>query len=299
MQPSVIKKPLIGLTLMIEPAFFEAAHPLFAAGEVGVVEWTFDVGWGAIAPPVWAENLLDFYSSQKRLLGHGVSYSPLSAAFSERQQRWLQCLKMECERRSYRYVSEHFGWMAAGKFHQGAPLPLPRTKETVEIGVENLKRIAEASNLPVGLENLAFAFGKSDVAEQGLFLEELLAPVDGFLILDLHNLYCQAFNFQIPAEELLETYPLARVRELHVSGGSWSSFENNGKTEQIRRDTHDDKVPPEVFDLLAVAIKKCPNLETIIFEQIGSTLNAAPAAQQFRDDFRKIKQITSATIGCY
>lgn len=47
----------------------------------------------------------------------------------------------------------------------------------------------------IGLENLALAFTASDVRDQGQFLDDLLAPFDGFLVLDLHNLYCQLVNF--------------------------------------------------------------------------------------------------------
>ena len=81
-------------------------------------------------------------------------------------------------------------------------------------------------------QDLAFAFGEDDVRDQGAFLERLLAPVDGFLLLDLHNLYCQMCNCDRNADELLTTYPLHRVRELHVSGGAWQAGTG---TIQIRR----------------------------------------------------------------
>jgi hypothetical protein len=48
------------------------------------------------------------------------------------------------------------------------------------------------------LENLALSFSVDDVKHQGEFLEKLVEPVNGFLILDLHNLYCQSHNFDIP-----------------------------------------------------------------------------------------------------
>ena len=72
------ERPLIGLSLMLEDDFLRAALPLFEAGEVEVLEWSFDVGWGLPALPAWAEELLACYSDQGRLLGHGVTYSALS-----------------------------------------------------------------------------------------------------------------------------------------------------------------------------------------------------------------------------
>jgi hypothetical protein len=37
--------PWVGLSLMMESDFFHAAQPLFEAGEVEVLEWSFDMGW--------------------------------------------------------------------------------------------------------------------------------------------------------------------------------------------------------------------------------------------------------------
>src|SRR5262245_38164176 len=215
-------RPLVGLSLMLEDDFLRTSLPLFEASEVEVLEWSFDVGWGVSALPAWADELLDHYSQAGRLLGHGVTFSAFSAAWTPRQAAWLERLRRELAQRKYLHVSEHFGFMTAGDFHRSAPLPVPLTEASLRLGQERLRMLQEHGARPVGLENLAFAFGRQDVADQGGFLDELLAPVDGFLLLDLHNLYCQSCNFGLSIEELLDLYPLGRVRELHVSGGSWS-----------------------------------------------------------------------------
>jgi hypothetical protein len=288
--------PWVGLSLMMESGFLHAAQPLFEAGEVEVLEWSFDMGWGVKAKPLWVEQLLEFYSQRQRLIGHGVSYSLLSAQPGERQIHWLKSLQEECLDYRYRHISEHFGWMAAGDFYQSAPLPLPLTPETLQLGREHLKRLSDTAKAPVGLENLAFAFGLQDVLQQGEFIERLLEPVDGFLVLDLHNLYCQLHNFQQSAEQLLERYPLHRVRELHVSGGSWSVTSKGQQTQTIRRDTHDNTVPEVVFELLALALKRCPCVEAVIFERIGHSLHTEADLTGFRRDFSRIKQVVKDSV---
>jgi uncharacterized protein len=288
--------PLVGLSLMTEPIFLQTTQPLFAAGEVEVLEWSFDMAWGLELLPPWVQELIEFYSErvggaspeESRLLGHGVSYSLLSGQWSERQAEWLDCLQEECQLYQYRHVSEHFGWMSAGNFVQSAPLPLPLTADTLRLGRDRLQRIADVIEVPIGLENLAFAFGLSDVLQQGEFLDQLLEPVQGFLVLDLHNLFCQIHNFQRSPIDLISRYPLHRVREIHVSGGSWSSAQNGNS---IRRDTHDQAIPEEVFELLAIALPQCPNIEAVIFERIGHTLTDEREQEQFRKDFYRIKEL--------
>jgi uncharacterized protein len=277
--------PQIGLSLMPQADFFQAAQPLLTSGAVDLVEWSFDMGWGTVTLPDWLPEILEYYSQRDRLLGHGVSYSLLSSGRDN--QHWIDCLRAECQDYRYRHISEHFGWMTAGNFEQSAPFPLPLQLETLRLGQERLQRLADVAQVPVGLENLAFAFGLQDVLEQGAFLDQLLEPVDGFLLLDLHNLYCQMYNFQQSATELLARYPLARVREIHLSGGSWSEY----STGRVRRDTHDHAIPEPVFELLAIALQQCPFIEAIVFERLGNTVTTEPEQIRFRQDFARIQQI--------
>ena len=281
-------RPWVGLSLMLEDDFLRAALPLFEAGEVETLEWSFDVGWSLPRLPSWAEALLDDYGRAGRLLGHGVTYSALSGAWTAHQQSWLDRLRAEVQSRQYVHVSEHFGFMTAGNVHRSAPLAVPLSESSLRLGQQRLKQLQATGIADVGLENLAFAFGRRDVEDQGRFLAELLAPVGGFLLLDLHNVYCQSCNFAVSIDGLIESYPLRLVRELHVSGGSWSQGRAG---DHIRRDTHDGPVPEEVFSAVELALTRCPHVVAVIFERLGGTFQAAADETQFRDDFQRLKTL--------
>jgi len=286
-------KPLVGLSLMLEPDYLDAALPLFQAGEVECLEWSFDIGWGPESLPAWADQLLDQYSREGRLFGHGITYSPLSGQWHQRQQEWLDRLADECRRRTYQHISEHFGFMTAGDFHRSAPLPVPMTAESIRIGLDRLRRLSDVARVPVGLENLAFAFGPRDVRDQGPFLDQMLRPLDGFLLLDLHNIYCQMCNFGQPVDGLLSRYPLDLVRELHVSGGSWSES-SLGDAAPIRRDTHDGPVPAEVFDLVRWTLGHCPHVKAVILERLGGTFRERDN-EGFREDFHRLADVVTSS----
>ena len=153
-----------------------------------------------------------------------------------------------------------------------------------------MKRFADATQCPVGLENLAFAFCADDVKEQGDFIDQLLSEVNGFVLLDLHNMYCQIVNFEMSELELLNSYPFSKVREIHLSGGSWSPS-TSGRRFAVRRDTHDDSVPQEVFNLATLALKLCPNVEFVIMERLGHTMPDLESQEEFRDDFETMEEI--------
>ncbi len=281
---------------MRENGFREAALPLLEAGTVEAIEWSPDCGWGEPLPG-WGDDLLSFYGARGRLYGHGVTYSPLSAGVSDGQRRWLERMRRDARERSYRHLSEHFGFMTAEGWAQGTPLPVPFVPEALAAGREHLRRLAEAAGgIPVGLENLALTFGPDDMSRQGEFLDALLSPVDGFLVLDLHNLYCQSANFSVPIEDLLTGYPLARVREIHISGGSWSvpSASCDAAQRPVRRDTHDSDVPGEVFRALEGALPRCPAAEVVILERLGGTLPRDEDRAGLQRDFRRLCSILGA-----
>jgi uncharacterized protein (UPF0276 family) len=278
----------VGLSLMIEEPFRLAVLPLLEAGLVDALEHSFEIGWGRHPLPDWADALLDHYAHAGRLWGHGVTMSPFSVQAPHHDQ-WLERVAVECRRRPYVGVSEHFGFMMAGPMNGGAPLPVPPSPASVRVGVAALQRLAAATGTPVGLENLALALGEADVRAQGPLLAEVLDAVDGYLLLDLHNLHCQAVNFAADPLALLETYPLARVRCMHVAGGTWSEPRVDGRARGFRRDTHDDDVPAAVHELLRAALPRCPALELVVLERIGSTIEGPDAAARLRDDFARVR----------
>ncbi|WP_303311773.1 DUF692 family multinuclear iron-containing protein [Hymenobacter sp. BT730] len=267
-----------------------AAFPLLEAGKIEAWEWSFDTLFQQEALPCWFEELLHTYSRQQRLIGHGVYFSLLSGRWTSEQQAWLERLRQLATQFTFDHITEHFGFFTGHHFHAGAPLPIPYNAATLRIGQDRLSRIYEAARCPVGLENLAFAYSLDQVKQHGEFLEKLVEPVNGFLILDLHNLYCQLHNFAVTYQDLIHLYPLDKVREIHISGGSWEdSTLLPGK--KIRRDTHDGAVPEEVFTLLEQTIPQCPHLKYVVLEQLGSGLKTEASKARFRQDYRRMQRL--------
>jgi uncharacterized protein (UPF0276 family) len=285
------KAPRVGLSLIPEEGFRAAASPLFEEGLVDVLEWSVDLGFDGV--PEWVDALCDVYANAGRLCGHGVTYSALSAHREPRKDLWLAKVSAELKRRRYVHFSEHMGFMSTRGFRPGAPLPVPMTEGSIRVGREALGRLADVVGSPIGLENLAPVFGPRDVQDQGEFLDALLAPMDGFLLMDVHNLYCQSRCVGVPLRSLIEALPLHRVREIHVSGGSeWRPPGNPRRA--IWTDSHDGPVPREVFDIIPFALERCPNAETVIFERFQDTLETEDDVTSFQQDYRTLRSVVAA-----
>lgn len=290
MRNGVTDQLFAGISCNLDSDLLQTAFPLFSQGKIEAIEWSFDALFRHQSIPEWFENLLSFFAENERLIGHGVYYSIFSGRFSEDQRKWLMGLDEISSKYNFDHITEHFGYMTGEDFHKGAPMNIPFTEESFLIAQDRMLRMHDACSVPVGLENLAFAFDHDSMLAQGKFLERIVKSVNGFIILDLHNVYCQVQNFDVDFETILDTMPLHRVREIHISGGTWEDSISEPH-KKIRRDTHDDAVPDEVFEYLEKVIPLLPNLKYVILEQMGIALKTQEQRRRFQNDYLQMKQI--------
>ncbi|WP_433386489.1 DUF692 domain-containing protein [Micromonospora sp. KLBMP9576] len=140
-------------------------------------------------------------------------------------------------------VSEHIAFVRAGGVEAGHLLPLPRSREAVDVVCANVARAQAELPVPIALEPVAALFDwPDDELDEADFLTEILERTGAFLLLDVANVYANARNRGTDPVALLDRLPLERVAYAHVAGGA----EHAG----FYHDTHTDAVPPAVLDLL-------------------------------------------------
>ena len=236
--------PRVGLALAADDGFRAASLPLFEEGVVDVVKYGRSTSrgrsGGSPTPEKWVSAVCDLRSThgppvqtaRRRLLRAlgdvGEAAGPLA--------RELEARARAPSLRSYlRHAGIHVGPSAFSR----RPAPSAddrrgRSRRTPP----RFRRMGNIVGSPIGLENLAPVLGRRDADEQGEFLDALLWPQDGFLLLDLHNVYCQSTSPRHPHPRAPSArMPLARVREIHVSGGSFWPARLRPAAERPRRRT--------------------------------------------------------------
>jgi uncharacterized protein (UPF0276 family) len=173
---------------------------------------------------------------------HGVSLSLGGAEPLDRAR--LSALARLAERLEAPLVSEHIAFVRAGGLETGHLLPLPRTREALELVVANAREAQAALPVPLALENIATLFEwPNPEMDEAAFLTELLERADVLLLLDIANVYANARNHGYDPRELLDRIPLSRIAYVHIAGG----VEHGG----IYHDSHTHEVGTAVLDLLA------------------------------------------------
>jgi len=163
--------------------------------------------------------------------------------------------------------SEHLGFQTiAGdndvRLEIGVPLPMPATVEAVELVAERSANILKRYDVPFLLENPAHYFSDlpadPEIRDEYRFLSAFTRKSGCYLLLDLHNLYCNAVNHHFDAHDVIDSLPLDRVIEIHVAGGSWR--------DGFWMDAHDGRVPEPVWELLVYVLPIAPNVAGVVFE---------------------------------
>lgn len=182
--------------------------------------------------------------------------------------------------------SEHLGFQTisaedGATLEVGVPLPLPATKEAVELVARRSAAIGERYGVPFLLENPAYYIADMpadpEIGDDIGLLAAIAERSGCYQLLDLHNVYCNALNFGVDPFVVIDRVPLKRVVEIHVAGGS--------SRDGFWMDGHNDRVPERVWEMLEYTLPRAPNVGGVVFELLDDfalSLGAAAIAEELR-----------------
>ncbi|MCP2258315.1 hypothetical protein LX15_002009 [Streptoalloteichus tenebrarius] len=141
-------------------------------------------------------------------------------------------------------VSDHVAFVRGDGWEAGHLLPVPRTRDALEVLVANVLDAQAELPVPLALENVAALLEWPDAElDEGEFLAELVERTGCWLVVDVANLYVNARNLGSDPTAFLDAVPWERLAYVHVAGGE----ERDG----LYHDTHAHPVTRPVLDLLA------------------------------------------------
>jgi len=255
------------------PYFATLPSDLYQGGLVDFVEITPETlcRQRAIGTSVQIELLPDrLATAQQTCAGlpvvvHGVELSIGSA--HGLNNAYLTMLDSFQKQWPFVWHSEHLGFQTIAGDNDstleiGVPLPMPATVEAVELVAERSATILKRYDVPFLLENPAHYFSElptdPEIGNEYRFLTAFTQKSDCYLLLDLHNVYCNAVNHHFDARDVIKSLPMDRVIEIHVAGGSWR--------DGFWMDAHDGRVPEPVWELLEYVLPFAPNAAGVVFE---------------------------------
>ena len=201
-----------------------------------------------VCPGHLPDSLLRLRERGVTVVPHGVSLG-LGGADRPDEAR-LTALAERAEALGSPLVTEHIAFVRAGGPLTASPLleaghllPVPRTRDALDVLCENIRIAQAALPVPLAVENIAalLAWPGEEMTE-GQFLYDLADRTGVRLLIDVANLHTNHVNRgEDPAKALAEL-PVEAIAYVHVAGG----IERDG----VWHDTHAHPVPAPVLAIL-------------------------------------------------
>jgi uncharacterized protein (UPF0276 family) len=166
-------------------------------------------------------------------------------------------LKALVERVEPVFVSEHLSWGALPGRHFNDLLPLPFTREALELVSARVCGLQDLLGRRILVENVsAYVEPGAPEMSEGGFLAALAHRTGCGLLLDVNNLYVNQVNLGRDALAQIAALPPESVEEIHLAGHS------SGAHGLV--DTHSARVCGEVWRLYDAALERFGPVPTLI-----------------------------------
>ncbi|MFJ8332656.1 DUF692 domain-containing protein [Streptomyces sp. NPDC094437] len=201
-----------------------------------------------VCPGHLPESLIRLRERGVTVIPHGVSLG-LGGADRPDGQR-LAALAERAEMLGSPLVTEHIAFVRAGgpltaspRLEAGHLLPVPRTRDALDVLCENVRIAQDALPVPLAVENIAALINwPGEEMTEGQFLYDLADRTGVRLLIDVANLHTNHINRGEDPAKALDELPLEALAYVHVAGG----VERDG----VWHDSHAHPVPAPVLALL-------------------------------------------------
>ncbi|MBD3011130.1 DUF692 domain-containing protein [Streptomyces sp. 5-10] len=221
---------------------------------------------------------------------HGVS---LGLGGAERPDPGrLRALAERAEALGSPLVTEHIAFVRAGgpltaspAMEAGHLLPVPRTRDALDVLCENVRIAQDALPVPLAVENIAALISwPGEEMTEGQFLAELVERTGVRLLIDVANLHTNHVNRGEDPAKALDELPTSAIAYVHVAGG----VERDG----VWHDSHAHPVTQPVLDVLAeLCARTTP--PGVLLERDEDF----PAAEELAGELDAIRAVTAAGGG--
>ncbi|MGW5863423.1 DUF692 domain-containing protein [Streptomyces sp. NPDC055239] len=202
-----------------------------------------------LCPGHLPDSLLRLRERGVTVVPHGVSLGLGDAGRPDETR--LAALAERAQTLGSPLVTEHIAFVRAGgpltasqPLEAGHLLPVPRTRDALDVLCENVRIAQDALPVPLAVENIAALISwPCEEMTEGQFLYELVERTGVRLLIDVANLHTNHVNRGEDPAKALDELPVEAIAYVHVAGG----FERDG----VWHDSHAHPVPEPVLDILA------------------------------------------------
>jgi uncharacterized protein (UPF0276 family) len=228
----------------------------------------------------WKKQL-DMIAERYRIVCHGLSLSIGSPDLLDFE--FLKQLKEFLDRYNVDIYSEHLSYAKCDNAHLYDLLPIPFREDAVKHIVERIKIVQDYLKRPFVMENVSYYTPVAAEMSEPEFISAIVNQSGCKLLLDVNNVYVNAFNHKYDTKQFINRIPLDKVAYIHMAG----HFQ---VAEDLIIDTHGEAIIDPVYDLFEYTIEKIKPVPVLLERDFN-----IPEMPELKGELDRLKAITTKT----
>jgi len=210
-------------------------------------------GFIEFAPENWIDmggywgNVLKKVEKKYPVTCHGLSLSLGSP--EDLDWEFIKKLKVFLDEHNVEIYSEHLSYTKAANAHLYDLLPIPFREDAIHHVANRIKQVQDFLERKIAIENVSYYTSVAAEIDEATFINEIVKEANCNLLLDVNNVYVNAFNHNYDAKEFLNKMPLDKVAYIHMAG-------HERVAPDLIIDTHGEAIIDPVYDLFEWTIQK-------------------------------------------
>ena len=239
-----------------------------------------------LAPENWMEvggrwgKVLREVAEKYPITCHGLSLSLGSP--EDLDWEFLKKIKEFFEDVPVQIYSEHLSFNKCHNAHLYDLLPIPFREDAVKHVASRIIQVQDFLERKIAIENVSYYTPVAPEMSEAGFLRSVAEEADCHLLLDVNNVYVNAFNHGYEAKKFITEIPLERVAYIHMAG-------HEQRTPELIIDTHGEAIIDPVYELFEWTIEKIKPVFVLLERDYNF-----PEYEELEAEMKRLQEIMNA-----
>ena len=235
------------------------------------------------APENWIDmggywgKVLQEVESNYPVTCHGLSLSLGSP--EDLDWNFIKKLKKFLDDHHVQIYSEHLSYTKASNAHLYDLLPIPFREDAIHHVANRIKQVQDFLERKIAIENVSYYTSVAAEMDEATFIKSIVEEADCELLLDVNNVYVNAFNHQYDAKDFIDNLPLDKVAYIHMGG-------HERVAPDLIIDTHGEAIIDPVYQLFDWTIQKMKPVPVLLERDFNF-----PEMDELQSELNQLKSI--------
>ncbi|HKK09601.1 MAG TPA: DUF692 domain-containing protein, partial [Bacteroidales bacterium] len=189
-------------------------------------------------------------------------------------------LKKFLEEHNVQLFSEHLSYTKTNNAHVYDLLPIPFREDAVRHVAQRIREAQELLGRRIAIENVSYYTEVDAEMDEATFIRSIVEEADCDLLLDVNNVYVNAFNHKYDAKEHIKNLPLDRVAYIHMAG-------HEQVEPDLIIDTHGEAIIDPVYELFHFTVNRMKEVPVLLERDFNF-----PELTELQQEMNNLRSIT-------